>query len=265
VTARTVIFLHLPKAAGSTLNRVIAQQYTPEAIYQVGGKAPELRARELAAGTAPPAKIRLVTGHLPFGVHREVHSDFTYITMLREPVERMISHYHYARKLAKHPLHADIVSGRLTLREAARQLANHQTRYLADQEVRATPETVGRDALESAKENLARHFAVAGLTERFEETLILLQRELGWKVRPVASSNVTRERPSRSACSEDDLAAIRAVNPLDLELYDWARSRFEAEIARAGATFRTRVAWLRLRNRALHFGRRMIFPRATAA
>ena len=257
MTDRTVIFLHLPKAAGSTLNRVIAQQYAPEAIYQAAGKAPDVRARELAEGTTAPAKIRLITGHLAFGVHREVRGDFTYITVLRDPVERLLSHYHYARKLTKHPLHADVVSGRLTLREAARQMANHQTRYLADEAVRGTAETADRDALESAKENLTRYFAVAGLTERFEETLILLQQKLGWKVRPVASSNVTRGRPGQRTHSEDDLAAIRAMNGLDLELYDWVRARFEAEVARAGAGFRARVKWLRFRNRALHLGNRL--------
>ena len=254
---RTVIFLHLPKAAGSTLNRVIAQQYAPDAIYQVAGKSLEVRAREIAEGTKSPATIRLITGHLAFGVHREVRGPFTYITVLRDPVERLLSHYHYARTFAKHPLHADVTSGRLTILDAARQMANHQTRYLADKSVRATAATAGRDALESAKENLAQYFAVAGLTERFEETLILLQQKLGWKVRPVASSNVTRGRPGQRTHSDEDLAAIRAANALDLELYDWARARFEAEVARAGAGFRARVKWLRFRNRALHLGNRL--------
>ncbi len=258
MTDRVVIFLHLPKAAGSTLNRVIAQQYPPEAIYKPGTKPPEVVARELAEVTRPPPRVRLLSGHVGFGIHTAITSEFTYITVLRDPVERLLSHFHFARTLPEHPLHDDIASGRLTLRDAARQLANLQTRYLADEALRGTAETAGADALASAKENLSRYFSVVGLAERFDETLILMQWNLGWKVRPVPNSNVTRGRPKRSAHSDDDLAAIRAANALDCELYDWARARFDAEVARAGLGFRAAVGWLRARNRALRFGSRLV-------
>jgi hypothetical protein len=244
VTDRTVIFLHLPKAAGSTLNRVIAQQYSPEEIYKTSGKPPQVLASEIAG-----KKPRLIAGHQPFGLHALMAGPSTYITILREPAERMISHYHYARKLSRHEMHGEIAGG-LSLRDAAHRMANLQTRYLADESVRGTGETAGREALESAKENLASHFAVAGVAECFEESLVLLQRRLGWRVRPVASSNVTRGK--KSPHSEADLALIREVNALDRELYDWARARFEAEIAKEGKSFRSAVRWLRFRNRALH-------------
>ncbi len=253
MTDRVVIFLHLPKAAGSTLNRVIAQQYPPEAIYKLGGKTPDVIAKELAEGTRPAGMIRLVAGHVGFGIHTAVTEDFTYITMLRDPVERLLSHYHFARTLPTHPLHAEIASGRLTVRDVARQVANLQTRYLADAVVRGTAETAGAEALASAKKNLQRHFSVAGLAERFDESLILLQRRLGWKVRAVANSNVTRGRPMRTTHSDEDLAAIREANALDLELYEWARARFAAEVASAGLGFRTAVGWLRARQHALRF------------
>lgn len=249
MTDRTVIFLHLPKAAGSTLNRVIAQQYAPAEIYKTAGKPLPVIGSELVA----ELQVRLIAGHIGFGVHSFLTRPFTYITVLRDPVERMLSHYHFARKLTTHPLHAEIVNG-LSLGAAARRLANLQTRYLADESVRGTSETAGRDALESAKENVSRHFAVAGLAERFEETLLLLGRNLGWKIRPVANSNVTRGRPKRRAHSDEELQSIREMNALDCELYDWVRSRFENEVTHAGMVFRARVAWLRLRNRALQFG-----------
>lgn len=252
MTDRTVIFLHLPKAAGSTLNRVIAQQYVPAEIYKTAGKAMPVLGAELAA--AP--QVRLIAGHVGFGVHTLITRPFTYITVLRDPVERMISHYHYARKLKSHPLHAEIANG-LSLRDAARRLANLQTRYLADESVRGTSETADRETLESAKENVGRHFAVAGLAERFDETLLLLHRHLGWKIRPVANSNVTRGRPRQKAHDAGDLQLLREMNALDCELHEWVRARFENEVAEAGAGFRARVAWLQLRNRALQFGSRL--------
>src|SRR5687767_13023639 len=77
---RLVIFLHLPKAAGSTLTRVIGQQYRPEEIRNLGGIARTVALQEAAHLTRPPARIRIITGHVPFGIHRAVHGDFTYIT-----------------------------------------------------------------------------------------------------------------------------------------------------------------------------------------
>jgi hypothetical protein len=259
VTDRTVIFLHLPKAAGSTLNRVIAQQYAPAEIYKTSGKPLSVIAPEVAA----EPRVRLIAGHIGFGVHRILTRPFTYITVLRDPVERMLSHYHFARKLTTHPLHAEIAAG-LSLVDASRRLANLQTRYLADDPVRGTSETAGRETLENAKENLSRDFAVVGLAERFEETLVLLGSRLGWKIRPVANSNVAQGRPKRQAHTEEELRTIRELNRLDVELHDWARGRFEEAIARSGAGFRTRVAWLRMRNRALQFGTRLTGRKAIA-
>lgn len=251
MTDRVVIFVHLPKAAGSTLNRVIGQHYTPAQIYKTAGKPTEVIAAELAGNATRPAPVRLLAGHVAFGVHQALTEPSTYITVLRKPVERMVSHYDYARNLPQHHLHAEIAGG-LTLRDAAQRMANLQTRYLADESVRGTAETAGRDALESAKENLARHFAVAGLSERFEETLMLLQRRLGWKIRAVSRSNVTRGRGKRSEPCAADRAFIHKINGLDRELHDWVRARFEEEVAKEGRGFRHAVRWLRFRNRTLH-------------
>ena len=238
MTDRIVIFLHIPKAAGSTLNRVIAQNYPPAAILKVGGKT------DAALLGAVTGEVRLIAGHRPFGMHAQLTRPFTYITVLRDPVERVLSQYHFLKRVAEHPLQRALASGELSLRDYARQSPDSQTRYLAGSN------TDDSTLLEQAKTNLTTHFAVAGLTERFDETVVLLQRALGWKVRPFANSNVSAGRLKSGGHSREDLDAIRECNQLDLALYDFARERFEREIAEQGAGFRAAVAWLRLKNRA---------------
>jgi hypothetical protein len=258
MTDRVVIFLHLPKAAGSTLNRVIAQQYPPAAIFKIAGPPTPDVMREIAEKTGEGGAIRVITGHAPFGVHAAVTRPFTYLTVLRDPVDRLLSHFYFAGKLPTHPLHAEIASGALTVTELARRLANLQTRYLADKSARKAGEPSSDKTLASAKENLSRYFAVVGIAERFDETQVLLQRRLGWKARAVVNSNVTRGRPSSAVHSEEDRAAIRAVNALDLDLYDWARTRFDTEIAAEGRGFRREVNWLRARNRVFNLRHRLL-------
>ena len=238
MTDRIVIFLHIPKAAGSTLNRVIAQNYPPAAILKVGGKT------DAALRDALTSEVRLIAGHRRFGMHAQLSRPFTYITVLRDPVERVLSQYHFVKRLAEHPLHRAVASGELSLRDYGRQTPDSQTRYLAGSN------TDDAGLLEQAQANLVTHFAVAGLTERFDETVVLLQRALGWRVRPFTNSNVSAGRPKSAGHSREDLDAIRECNRLDLALYDFARERFERQIAEQGAGFRAAVAWLRLKNRA---------------
>ena len=48
--------------------------------------------------------------------------------------------------------------------------------------------------LERAKRNLDEHFSWLGMTERFDESLILLRRTFGWRDVRYVSRNVSRSR-----------------------------------------------------------------------
>ncbi len=40
-------------------------------------------------------KIRCLKGHMPFGLHKYLLNSSVYLTVLREPIERVISHYYF--------------------------------------------------------------------------------------------------------------------------------------------------------------------------
>jgi hypothetical protein len=87
-----------------------------------------------------------------------------------------------------------------------------------------------RTLLDEAKRNLTDHFAVVGLSERFDESLLLIRRRLGWKRLPVyRRRNVAERKSSTAQLSASALAAIRKHNELDLELYEWASAKFQRE------------------------------------
>ena len=106
---------------------------------------------------------------------------------------------------------------------------------------------VTRDHLEAAKAHLRDHFAVAGVTERFDEALVMMRAVLGWRRRIVyLRRNVTAER--RAPVSPEDLAAVRDATRLDAELHAYAREAFDRRVAALGPRFQRRLRAFRAAN-----------------
>lgn len=80
--------------------------------------------------------------------------------------------------------------------------------------------------LEEAKRNLEEHFAVVGLTERFDETLVLLHRTFGWSRLHYVRVNVAPRRAADAPVPQGALELMREQNWLDRQLYEWAARRF---------------------------------------
>ena len=86
---RALIFLHIPKTAGTTLNRIIEWQYNPLSIFTIdpyGIRATAERLQELPEERR--RRLRMVRGHCYYGLHKLLPQGATYITMLRDPVKR---------------------------------------------------------------------------------------------------------------------------------------------------------------------------------
>ena len=132
----TVIFLHLPKAAGTTLKDILRRQYQPNEVYELDGTQ-FIQAQEdfKQLDQAEKAKIKILMGHMYFGLHQFLDSPATYITMLREPIDRVISYYYFVKKLSSHEDYELIKAKNITLKEYCQMgrenMCNGQTRFLA--------------------------------------------------------------------------------------------------------------------------------------
>jgi hypothetical protein len=247
---RPVIFTHMPKACGTTLIKLLHRWYAREEICEVGTK---LRAEHIAELRARP-NVSLVMGHAAFGLYEAFGTPARYITVLREPVARAISHFHYAGRTPGHPLYERIRNGEMNLLAVARYVASLQTRYVSGR-FKAGPD---ERTLELAKENIVRHFAVASLAERFDESVVLLHRIFTRKLRPFASENVGPRHSPTDALGPGELRELRAHHELDYRLYDFARARLDEQIARQDDTFARQVAGLRIGNRVANLAVRTL-------
>src|SRR5690606_35587137 len=55
--------------------------------------------QDIAALRDPASRhFQLIQGHTNFGIHQYLSQPCTYITFLRHPVSRVVSHYHYVQR-----------------------------------------------------------------------------------------------------------------------------------------------------------------------
>ena len=247
----TVIFLHIPKAAGTTLHRILERQYPPTAIFSIGSDAHTSIREFKELPDAQRAAIRLFRGHMPYGLHSYLPQPATYFTILRDPVERVISYYHYILRTPDHYLHDTVVGQKMSLKallESGLPIMMNDTQVRLISGVWAdvgfgecTP-----DILEMARHHLAQSFSVVGLAEQFDATLLMLKRTYGWGRMFYVRENVGRGRDPQ--IDPETLALIRQFNQLDHTLYTEAQTQFLQHQQQLGATFQARLALFRLGN-----------------
>jgi hypothetical protein len=232
-----LIFVHLPKCGGTTLNRIIEWEYSPLRIFSIDPILYLWSYQKLNRWPASRlAKMQVLKGHMPFGIHRRLPQPSTYITFLRDPVERVISAYYFARNYLLHPKHRWI--SKLTLEEYVRVSPNHnvQTKYLSGREFVGDYHAgdCTEEMLAMAKENLIRNFSLVGLTERFDEGLAILKIIFGWQISKYANFNVTKTRLKKTSLPASTVELIKERNQYDVSLYDFGVPIFNETRARYG-------------------------------
>lgn len=222
-------FIHIPKAAGGTVVGALVSVYGSEKVERRFD--PDL---DTFASYPVDPEVRALVGHLPFGVHRVVDRDVTYITLLREPVDRVVSGYYFARQpKVDRPGRVEMTE-RVSLADfVARSVSpfttnNGQVRLLAG----APRAHFGLDpqtALDTARHHLEHDVAVVGTVDRFDEFLVLCKLLLGWTAYPTYERfKTSRVRPPVDEVPTGIRALIEERNALDIELYTSACRRFEA-------------------------------------
>jgi hypothetical protein len=230
------------KTAGTSFDVILDQQFPSRKIcssYTIDAGTFLSSFANLSAEQR--TSFDLIRGHNWFGLHELVPRPCVYVTFVRNPIERVLSYYYHIKRDRKHPYHKDFhdidleafVSGQWAAHD---EVTNIQTRFLSGE----IGETRNDERiLTKAKANLESHFPVVGVVERFDESIILIRRTLGWRWHACfyPRLNTTPGRPREDQSDPRVLAIIREKNSLDIALYEYCLERLSRQIAAEGGFF----------------------------
>jgi hypothetical protein len=225
-----VIFDHLPKCGGSTLNKYLEIHYRESRIFRINGNNPMKSIDDFKAlSSAKKNKYKLIKGHLANRLFPELDERFIRVTMLREPIERIVSHYYYAKRNSNHYLNEFILKNDISLKEyvqsgKSEELVNWYVSHFSGFSIAEMKENPA-DALKVALQNIAKYDLV-GLTESFNQFTEELKKIAGFKISyNNQKENVTQGRTAVSEIDSESLEAIKSMNQLDVQFYHQVRLR----------------------------------------
>ncbi|TRZ38610.1 hypothetical protein CEQ21_24845 [Niallia circulans] len=212
------IFLHIPKTGGSTLNSIFTRQFSAQELYD--HEFFQNKIVPIADLTSEDRmQINAIAGHLLYGAHEQFTKPYHYFTMLRHPVDRVLSLYSYLRN---YPGYERLQN--MTLEEYVRtepEAKNGQTLLLCGYPLQYNV-SLAKKRLES--------FDVVGITERFDESLYLLKSAFGWTDIHYEKVNITKTRLKRTDVPLETIKLIEEHNKLDIELYHFAKELLQKRL-----------------------------------
>lgn len=260
-------FIHIMKTGGASLDRAMDKGFSAEESYPAAVGWNQAMAQKTCVNDLQNLpedrlnQIRKFSVHMPFFTSKLVGPDVLTLTMLRDPVARVVSHLKQTKRI-EHPYFEA-----MSLEEIYdipwlfhSYFNNHQTKafsmsandlvelrsqeerrsYLAQysdntydsseptaEMLKAMLYAFGWDApineerLAIAKANLNR-VDILGLLDRYDELLSTLERDYGLHIRRLPGANIGHQE----AVSAELLARIEKDNQYDMALYRYAQELY---------------------------------------
>lgn len=224
-----LVFSHIPKTGGSTLQQVIRDNHPGAEFLHVllpFGRHTEVKRayRELVGSMTADERSRVIAavghgaGYLVDALGRPTRM----ITMIRDPVDRVLSWFYYTR--VRRP---ESVRELFEVSDPRVELCNGQARIVlapdfdTQELVKSQGPPPDADVWRIRLFGLLADRYVVGLQGAYQASLERFAKAFGWTEAEVKrSGKVNERRPRRLELDEETVELIRAYNWLDQEVYE---------------------------------------------
>jgi len=214
------------------MTRYLEMNYSRRVIFKLDGRQPQKSVKQFQSmPQTMQHRFCLIAGHLAHDLLDYVHQDTITLTVFRDPIDRIISHYYFVKQNRQHYLHKQVARSKISLEDyvssgLGEELRNWYTIYfsgLSIKEAEMAPEASVQRAFQVISEKydivgfqddlsavIQRIITAAHLTEPFQNLV----------------QNKTSKRPKLEEVDENVKKSIAGVNFLDVKLYALLRHAF---------------------------------------
>lgn len=228
---RRLLFNHLPKCGGTTVKSFLRSQYPSGRAFIFDSQDAQKSIDQFNdLSYREKNHFHLIVGHYAHELITAVEPSTECMIIFRDPVDRIISNYHYVLAQPTHYLHSKVADRRLTLKEyvesgISNQLRNWYTWHLTKIDIEEI-ERHPADAMECACTVLKKHYEHVGILDDLQSFMDQLSLSMNFRGQfSNTVMNKTGNRPRREAIEAETIDAIQNVNHADCMLYDRIVSR----------------------------------------
>lgn len=214
-----IISIHIPKCAGVSFQNALKEIYNKD--YQ-GDYKDKLDSKEYQKNQIPTKisikkGVKVIHGHFQAIKYIDKYPNATYITWLRDPIERIASHYYFWKRVPdkKNSTCMEMVNNDYTLLEFARmsEIKNLQSFCISPLNF--------------------SNFGFLGITEYYYQNTVLLKKALKLKKDiPLMADNINpKTKGSKYDIDEKTRSEIKRIHRKDVLLYNIAKSIFYTKYA----------------------------------
>jgi hypothetical protein len=245
--SRTVAFFHIMKTGGTTFHGMLSALYgdsfhvcVDPSIDAIASALRRFDCLELHTAAYRGDFVHMLAD-VAADRRWDVFENCEVFTMLREPVAQTVSLYcHIAAK--RQFIESTYVKNGVPFPESLEEFIespwhfNNQLAFLTGNNQLTSKALPDATDLATTKAVLLKLRVHAGLIERYADSLHIFETVTGRRIpgRTIESRNRNPMRPSLRTLPPRILEEIRRKSTLDIELYEFARSLFEKELALCG-------------------------------
>lgn len=250
VHEKPLIFMHIPKTAGTTINQILYNEYKGEKIFTFHRAISISDFNKLS--DSQKLEISVFNGHFAFGIHEYYPSRINYFTFLRNPIERAISGYNFIYFKKAHYFHQEMIKNQYSLKDMlnggyVKNFDNCHVRFFSGQKDLEYG-SINEESYKIALDNFNSYFNVFGICERFDESIFLFKKQFNWKMPFYIKFNVNQS-PTFKEMDNETLELLNYYNRYDLALYQYACKKFDEIILKEGKGFQSELKRFQLLNK----------------